>query len=132
MGQRLQAIVNSVRPSHWVKNGFVLAPLAFTPTEWNLHSLTLAVAAFGVFCFASGAAYLFNDLRDVAADRIHPEKSKRPIASGELSLGLAGAAAAGLSAIALGIFMNGSLILLIHLLVETTPGDASAVQANWV
>ena len=82
-----------MRPEQWLKNGFVLAPLVFSgllddPNAWG-RSL-LAVAAF---CCASSAVYLVNDVLDREADRRHPTKCNRPIAAGEVSVGMALAAA---------------------------------------
>jgi 4-hydroxybenzoate polyprenyltransferase len=65
------------------------------------------VLAFSAFCAISSAGYLFNDLRDAAHDRLHPEKRLRPIASGELSPALAWAAAAALTAIGLVVALIG-------------------------
>lgn len=78
-----------MRPEQWLKNGFVLAPIVFSglvgdPDAW-LRTL-LAVAAF---CAASSAVYLVNDVIDREADRSHPIKLNRPIASGEVSVATA-------------------------------------------
>ena len=92
--------MRSLRPVQWLKNGFVLAPIVFSgrigdPDSW-LRSL-LAVAAF---CAASSATYLVNDLLDREADRQHPTKRNRPIASGDLGVGAAIAAAVALVGVA--------------------------------
>jgi 4-hydroxybenzoate polyprenyltransferase len=78
-----------MRPEQWLKNGFVLAPIVFSgligdPDAW-LRTL-LAVAAF---CAASSAVYLVNDVIDREADRSHPIKKNRAIASGEVSVATA-------------------------------------------
>jgi decaprenyl-phosphate phosphoribosyltransferase len=83
------AIVRAVRPRQWLKNILVAAaPLAagslFLPGVW----LTVLVT-FVLFCATSSGIYLVNDLLDVEADRAHPKKKFRPIASGELSRGVA-------------------------------------------
>ena len=79
------ALVRSLRPAQWVKNLFVLAPLVFAHRLADLRLLERSLAAFGLFCAAASAVYLFNDLRDREQDRRHPLKSRRPIASGALS-----------------------------------------------
>ena len=81
-----------MRPSHWTKNVFVFAALIFgkkllaSPHE---VFLSFAAALGGFFCFslASSAIYIFNDIVDRQTDRLHPEKSSRPIASGEIPVG---------------------------------------------
>ncbi len=87
----LKGLVKTVRPHQWVKNVFVLAPMVFhkdlfigTPwgTALNLAVTFRALAATVVFCLLAGAVYTINDLVDVEADRIHPVKRYRPIASG--------------------------------------------------
>ena len=93
MTRTTPALIRSLRPEQWLKNGFVLAPLVFSgllddPNAWG-RSL-LAVAAF---CCASSAVYLINDVLDREADRRHPTKCNRPIAAGEISVGMALAAA---------------------------------------
>jgi 4-hydroxybenzoate polyprenyltransferase len=87
----LSALVKTLRPHQWVKNMFVFAPMFFhkdvflhTPQgpALNLTVTARAALATGVFCLLAGAVYTINDLADVEADRIHPIKRHRPIASG--------------------------------------------------
>jgi 4-hydroxybenzoate polyprenyltransferase len=96
----LWAIVRSLRPRQWAKNLFVFAGLVFsqqllTPKAWT------AGAAFLLFCALSGAIYLLNDVADAEKDRLHPEKRRRPVASGVLPRGLALAVGVALIAVAL-------------------------------
>jgi 4-hydroxybenzoate polyprenyltransferase len=109
----MTALLRSLRPEQWLKNGFVLAPIVFSglvgdPEAWVRS--TLAVVAF---CAASSATYLVNDLIDREADRVHPEKSRRPIAAGEVSALQAGAAAAALvtAAVAIAVALGGWFLL---------------------
>jgi decaprenyl-phosphate phosphoribosyltransferase len=92
--ESLGALVKTLRPHQWVKNVFVLAPIVFhkdvflhTPLgpALNLTVTGEAAAATGVFCLLAGAVYTINDLVDVEADRVHPIKRSRPIASGRVS-----------------------------------------------
>jgi 4-hydroxybenzoate polyprenyltransferase len=104
----------SLRPHQWVKNLFVLAPLVFArklldPGSHlpNLELIFAAVGAFAVFCLASGAVYLLNDIVDREKDARHPVKKNRPIASGRLSLP---AARAGLALVTLAACVTAVLI----------------------
>ncbi|HSL82467.1 MAG TPA: UbiA family prenyltransferase, partial [Thermoanaerobaculia bacterium] len=83
-GARLRGLVRALRPAQWAKNLFVLAPLVFGKELDDPASLLRALAAFAAFCAASSAVYLVNDVRDREADRRHPLKRRRPIASGVL------------------------------------------------
>jgi 4-hydroxybenzoate polyprenyltransferase len=91
----------STRPSQWTKNLLVFAGVLFGRRLLDVRAVGDAVAAFVIFCALSGAVYLFNDIADRDADREHPLKRRRPIASGALSLPVATAAAALLGAVAL-------------------------------
>lgn len=93
-----------LRPHHWVKNGFVLAPLIFADLLLDVPSLVLELSAFTVFCLVSSAAYAFNDIFDRERDRKHPTKKDRPVASGKVSVPAAGAV--GTVLMAVGIFSS--------------------------
>jgi 4-hydroxybenzoate polyprenyltransferase len=72
-----------------VKNVFVLAPVVFAKEIFDQLLLERATAAFFVFCLLAGAVYTMNDLADVDADRRHPVKRYRPIASGRVPVSVA-------------------------------------------
>lgn len=82
----MNAIFKLTRPKHWVKNFFVLLPLFFGHQLMNLPLLLNAIIAFIAFSFTASSIYCFNDIIDVEADRRHPVKCKRPIASGKISI----------------------------------------------
>ncbi len=83
------ALLRSLRPHQWIKNGLVFAGVIFAGALGNPEAIGRAVVGFIAFSLLSGAVYLFNDLKDAEADRLHPKKRNRPIASGALSPGLA-------------------------------------------
>jgi 4-hydroxybenzoate polyprenyltransferase len=77
-------LFTSLRPEQWTKNLLVFAGLLFGRRLMEAEAALLATAAFLIFCALSGSVYLINDVIDREADRIHPLKSMRPIASGQL------------------------------------------------
>jgi 4-hydroxybenzoate polyprenyltransferase len=81
----LGPIIRLLRPKQWLKNLFVFAPLIFARELFQLEADMIALRAFIAFCFTASSIYIVNDIADVDADRAHPEKRKRPIASGEVS-----------------------------------------------
>ena len=83
----LTGCIRLIRPSHWVKNSFVLAPLVFSGKIGEIDSIYHAVYTFLIFCAASSSVYIINDWKDIKQDQAHPLKSKtRPLASGQISL----------------------------------------------
>jgi len=114
--------VRLLRPAHWTKNVFVLAPLVFAQQLTDPEALRRGLLAFVSFCLASSAVYVFNDIRDRAEDRLHPIKRNRPIAAGTISVAsatvLGGLLAA--SAIAVAVFLGGQflIILIIYLILN--------------
>lgn len=98
---RLGGILRTIRPHQWVKNVFVLAPVVFAKEIFDIHLLKRAASAFLIFCLLAGAVYTINDLADIKADRMHPVKRHRPIASGRLPTGAARLLAVTLVVVAL-------------------------------
>lgn len=106
----LLGLVRTARPNQLVKNVFVLAPVVFAKEIFDPDLLRRAAGAFLTFSLITGAVYTMNDLVDAEADREHPVKRFRPIASGQvphrigvaflfmlIALGLGGAATGPLS-----------------------------------
>lgn len=81
----IKNIYQLLRPQQWIKNGIVLTGLIFSGNAANPDSVIAALIATGLFCLLSSTIYIINDLADAEADRKHPIKSKRPIASGKIS-----------------------------------------------
>jgi 4-hydroxybenzoate polyprenyltransferase len=98
---RFVLILQAIRPKQWIKNLVVFAPLVFADRLLVLEDLSRTVGAFFLFCLLTGAVYLINDVADRERDRIHPEKSSRPVASGALPVANAVVAAAVLMAASL-------------------------------
>ncbi len=84
---KLRGLTTLMRPKQWVKNIFVLAPLLFSGDFLDADAVSHALLATLLFCFASSATYIVNDIRDIEPDRQHPKKSHtRPLAAGIVSI----------------------------------------------
>jgi 4-hydroxybenzoate polyprenyltransferase len=103
----------ALRPSHWIKNGFVLAALVFSLHLDDAPAVARTMVGFVVFCLASSSAYVWNDLFDIGRDGHHIDKKERPIPAGRitpatataLAVALASAALAGAGALGLEMLM---------------------------
>ncbi|HEY6435024.1 MAG TPA: decaprenyl-phosphate phosphoribosyltransferase [Ignavibacteriaceae bacterium] len=78
-----------IRVHQWIKNVFVFVPLLFSQHLFNLNYFLDALSAFFVFCLASSAIYVINDIVDIESDRAHPVKKNRPLPSGHISIQVA-------------------------------------------
>ena len=96
-------LVRSLRPSQWTKNLIIFAGLIFGQRLLDPSAVLTALAAFAAFCALSSVVYLINDVADREADRQHPIKRSRPIASGQVSPGVALGTAAVLGIAALAV-----------------------------
>ena len=85
----ISALIKTMRPRQWTKNVFIFAALVFDKQLLNPDSFLRTLAGVGLFCLISSSVYILNDLADVEADRQHPEKKNRPIASGKLPMNVA-------------------------------------------
>ena len=100
---RLRALVSAMRPAQWVKNGLIGVAPAAAKRLTHADVLRHTAAAFLAFCALASCIYILNDLRDIDADRQHPTKKFRAIASGQLPVPLAVASAAVLFCVAFAI-----------------------------
>jgi 4-hydroxybenzoate polyprenyltransferase len=91
----------SLRPAQWTKNLIIFAALLFGARLLDPAAVGQALAAFAIFCILSGVVYLINDVADREADREHPVKRLRPVASGAVPVAAALATAAVLGTAAL-------------------------------
>ena len=118
----LKALIKTMRPRQWTKNGFIFFGLVFDKQLFMLEPFLRTVAGFFLFCLLSSAVYLLNDIADVDADRNHPEKKDRPIASGKLPVRVASVAAVLLAfiSISLGYLLSPffALILAAYLFIN--------------
>ena len=81
------AVLRLLRPKHWIKNLFVLAPLIFSGLFTNAEARFEALFGTLLFCVAASMVYIINDLADLKIDALHPVKRvERPIASGAVSV----------------------------------------------
>ena len=78
--------IKLLRPLQWLKNAFVFAPIFFSNNLLKPEYFWPTLVVFASFCLISSSIYCFNDLKDMEADRQHPKKCKRPIASGKVSV----------------------------------------------
>ena len=82
----LRALIETARPHQFLKNGLIFLPLFFGHRLLDIEALLPTILAFVTFCLLSGSVYILNDLKDIHADRNHPEKMLRPLASGRLGI----------------------------------------------
>jgi 4-hydroxybenzoate polyprenyltransferase len=92
----LLALLQSMRPRQWPKNAVIFAALVFDRKLTILPAFLHTLAGFFIFCLLSSVVYIINDIADVEADRRHPVKRNRPIASGRLPIPVALGFAIGL------------------------------------
>lgn len=82
---QLKPLIHLLRPEQWTKNLFIFLPMFFNGQMYNVSMLVSCTIAFVAFSLAASSIYCFNDVFDVVLDKLHPEKCKRPIASGRIS-----------------------------------------------
>ena len=82
-------ILRLIRPQQWLKNVFVMVPMFFGGSLLDISDIRASVLTFIAYSFVASSVYCFNDINDVEADRRHPGKCRRPLASGAMSMGAA-------------------------------------------
>ena len=118
----LLALLKTMRPRQWTKNFFVFAALVFDAQLTNSPAVLITLAGFLIFCLLSSVVYILNDVADREADRQHPKKRLRPIASGVLPVRAAVAAALILLVLVVPLSflltLNFALIAMLYLVVN--------------
>ena len=115
---RFRATLRALRPHQWAKNVLVLVPLFTAHRLGDWHALVAGLAAVVAFCLCASSVYLLNDMLDLEADRGHPRKSKRPFASGDLSL-------------ATGLVLAPALLTVAALIAAFLPGKFQLFLASY-
>lgn len=141
----LTSLVRLARPTQWLKNGILLAPLIFAGEITNRGKVIEALVATAIFCALSSAIYFFNDIVDCEKDKLHPLKKERPIASGSISkttalvfmiivivAGLAAAWLVNMSFLAMAIAFTGLNLLYTIWLKNVVIVDAMTVAISFV
>jgi 4-hydroxybenzoate polyprenyltransferase len=80
------AVINLLRLKHWIKNSFLFIPVFFAGELFTTPHYSRLILGFFAFSFIASAIYIINDYKDIEADRNHPEKKSRPLASGAVSV----------------------------------------------
>lgn len=85
----IRPIIKLIRPKQWLKNVFVFVPMFFGGSLLDPDDIRASVLTFIAFSFVASSVYCINDINDLEADRRHPVKCRRPLASGAISVGMA-------------------------------------------
>ncbi|MFQ5419987.1 MAG: decaprenyl-phosphate phosphoribosyltransferase [Anaerolineae bacterium] len=116
------ALLQTMRPRQWPKNGFVFVAIFFDRKLTDMSSLLHTAAAFVLLCLMSSAVYIMNDLADIESDRQHPTKRLRPLPAGRLNVNVAKGAAVlfALGSLAAGFALSPSFgwVLLGYLVIQ--------------
>ena len=106
--QNLKGLIKTMRPKQWTKNAILFAALIFDAKLLRPKYLLQTILGFILFCLISGVVYTINDLVDVEKDRQHPQKRRRPLASGALSprFAIVAAGVIGVGSLAIGFWLN--------------------------
>jgi 4-hydroxybenzoate polyprenyltransferase len=115
MKMQASVIFDLLRVRQWAKNMLIFGALVFTGNLFNLPYFTKVLVAFFLMSFAASSLYIFNDISDYKEDRLHPEKRKRPIASGAVKKDFA----MFLSAVLMAVSLTGSFFLSIPFFIIT-------------
>ncbi len=125
----LKHLLKAMRLRQWTKNSFVFFALIFDKQLFHADAFLKTLEGFFLFCLISSAVYLFNDIADIEADRQHPEKKNRPLASGKLPIGVAVTAAVILALISISL---GYLLAPVFAIIVTIYFAVNLLYSNWL
>jgi 4-hydroxybenzoate polyprenyltransferase len=125
----VKPLLKTMRPRQWVKNGLLFIPIVFDKQLTNWPALARTVLGFILFCLLSSVIYIINDLVDLEADRKHPLKKLRPLASGVLKISTARTAGIVFTII---IFIPATLLSLEFALIGLTYLVLNLAYSAWL
>ena len=125
----MKPILRLIRPKQWIKNLFVFIPMFFGGSLLNVPDILASVVTFLSFSLAASSIYCFNDLIDVEADRRHPVKCHRPIASGAVSVRTAYLLMGLLFALSMAVLL---LLRIVPEARQTLPGVLGVILFYWL
>jgi 4-hydroxybenzoate polyprenyltransferase len=125
----VKPLLKTMRPRQWVKNGLLFIPIVFDKQLTNWPALARTVSGFILFCLLSSVIYIINDLVDLEADRVHPLKKNRPLASGALKISTAKTAGIVLTVV---IFIPATLLSLRFALIGLTYLVLNLAYSAWL
>lgn len=125
----MKPILRLIRPKQWIKNLFVFIPMFFGGSLLNVPDILASVVTFLSFSLAASSIYCFNDLIDVEADRRHPVKCRRPIASGAVSVRTAYLLMGLLFALSMAVLL---LLRIVPEARQTLPGVLGVILFYWL
>ena len=125
----LKYLLKAMRPRQWTKNSFVFFALIFDKQLFHVDAFLKTLEGFFLFCLISSAVYLFNDIADVEADRQHPEKKHRPLASGKLPVSVAVTSAVILAIVSVSL---GYLLAPTFALIVAIYFAVNLLYSNWL
>ena len=122
-------LLKAMRLRQWTKNSFVFFALIFDKQLFHIDAFLRTLEGFFLFCLISSAVYLFNDIADIEADRQHPEKKNRPLASGDLPVSVAVTAAVILAIVSISL---GYLLVPAFALLVAVYFSVNLLYSNWL
>ncbi|HSM71487.1 MAG TPA: decaprenyl-phosphate phosphoribosyltransferase [Anaerolineales bacterium] len=122
-------LIKAMRLRQWTKNVFVFFGLIFDKQLFQLDAFLKTLEGFFLFCLISSAVYLFNDIADIEADRQHPKKKLRPLASGKLPVNVAVTAAVILAILSISL---GYLLAPVFALIVAIYFTVNLLYSNWL
>lgn len=125
----VKPLLKTMRPRQWVKNGLLFIPIVFDKQLTNWPALARTIIGFILFCLLSSVIYIINDLVDLEADRNHPVKKMRPLASGALNISTARAAGIVFTII---VFIPATLLSLNFALIGLTYLVLNLAYSAWL
>ena len=125
-------IIKLIRPHQYIKNLFIFGPIFFAGNITDKHNLLKCIVAFIAFSISASSIYLLNDFKDIQADRKHPIKKFRPLASGAVPVNVALMLALIFSILGIAIMASYSIMATLILLIYIIMNIAYSVKLKHI